>query len=283
MLHVFEPCAEFHPEDARREGLDNGALVRLTSPFGAMVARVAVTSEQRRGCVFVPMHWSGEFAGAALANALVNPATDPISGQPELKHTPVRAEPYLPKWHVFILSRREIEAPAGGYWVSGRMERYFRMELAFDERPESWRDWAREKLGLPEAGIEWIAYRDPGAGRYRYAAVQNGKLEGCVFIAPDHKLVSRSWLSSLFAEDPLSPAARMSLLAGRPSDAREDIGQVVCSCFGVGRNQITTEALKGADTVEAIGKRLKAGTNCGACRPEIAKLLHAAARDTQPA
>ena len=77
---------------------------------------------------------------------MVNPATDPISGQPELKHTPVRAEPYLPKWHVFILSRREIEAPAGGYWVRGRMERYWRMELAFDERPESWRDWARERL-----------------------------------------------------------------------------------------------------------------------------------------
>jgi len=28
---------------------------------------------------------------------------------------------------------------------------------------------------------------------------------------------------------------------------------------------------------------LKAGTNCGACRPEIAKLLHVGARDVQPA
>ncbi len=111
----------------------------------------------------------------------------------------------------------------------------------------------------------------------------NGRLEGCVFVAPDHKLVARSWLSSLFAEDPLSPAARMSLLAGQPADAREDIGQVVCSCFGVGRNQIATEALKGACDVETISKRLKAGTNCGACRPEIAKILHAGVRDVQPA
>ena len=283
MLHTFEPCAEFHPDDARREGLDNSALVRLSSPFGTMVARVTVTPEQRRGCVFVPMHWSGEFAADGRVNALVNPATDPISGQPELKHTPVRAEPYLPKWHVFILSRREIENPTSGYWVRGRMDRYWRMELAFDERPASWRDWAHEQLGLAEAEIEWIAYRDPGAGRYRYAAVQNGRLEGCVFIAPDHNLVSRSWLSSLFAEDPLSPAARMSLLAGRPGDAREDIGPIICSCFGVGRNQITTEALKGAGSVDDIGKRLKAGTNCGACRPEIGKLLHVTARDTQPA
>ena len=211
MQHTFEPSAEFHPEDARRQNLDNGALVRLSSAFGAMVARVAMTPEQRRGCVFVPMHWSGEFAGQGRVNALVNPAVDPISGQPELKHTPVRAEPYLPKWHVFILSRREIASPDGGYWVRGRMERYFRMELAFDERPESWRDWAREQLALNGAEIEWIAYRDPGAGRYRYAAVQNGRLEGCVFVAPDHKLVSRSWLAGLFAEEPLSPASRMSL------------------------------------------------------------------------
>ncbi|MGE0285741.1 MAG: molybdopterin-dependent oxidoreductase [Bradyrhizobium sp.] len=282
-LHMFEPCAEFHPEDARREGLDHGALVRLSSAYGAMVARVAITPEQRRGCVFVPMHWSGEYAGEARINALVNPATDPISGQPELKHTPVRAEPYLPKWHAFILSRREIEAPAGGYWVRGRLERHFRMELAFDEQPASWGDWARERLSLAEAEIEWIAYRDPGAGRYRYAAVRDGRLEGCVFVAPDHRLVSRSWLSSLFAEQPLSPAARMSLLAGQPNDAREDIGPIVCACFGVGRNQIATEALKGACDVADIGKRLKAGTNCGACRPEIAKLLHVAARDAQPA
>ena len=75
----------------------------------------------------------------------------------------------------------------------------------------------------------------------------------------------------------------MSLLAGRPADAREDVGQVVCSCFGIGRNQIAAEALKGACDVADIGRRLKAGTNCGACRPEIAKLLQASAPAAQPA
>ena len=89
--------------------------------------------------------------------------------------------------------------------------------------------------------------------------------------------------TGLFAEELLSPAARMSLLAGRPADARADIGPIVCSCLGVGRNQIAAEALKGARDVETIGKRLKAGTNCGACRPEIAKLLQVNARDVQPA
>ena len=163
-----------------------------------------------------------------------------------LKHTPVRAEPYLPKWHVFILSRREIETPAGGYWVRGRMERYFRMELAFDERPESWRDWARERLRAERGRDRMDRLSRPGIGRFRYAAVRDGRLQGCVFIAPDHRLVSRSWLTGLFAENMISANARMSLLTGQPLEAGADIGAIVCSCFGIGQRQISAEILKGA-------------------------------------
>jgi assimilatory nitrate reductase catalytic subunit len=105
-----------------------------------------------------------------------------------------------------------------------------------------------------------------------------------VFIAPDHKLVSRSWLSGLFAEQALSPNARMSLLTGQPLDASQDVGPIVCSCFGVGQHQISAEIKKGAASVDDVGRRLKAGTNCGACKPEIGKLLRGAAvRDSQPA
>ena len=274
MMHMFEPCAEFHPEDARKAGLDDGALAQLASPWGQMVARVTVTAEQRRGCVFVPMHWNGEYAGDGLVNTLVNSATDPISGQPESKHTPVKAEPYLPKWHAFILSRNEIERPDTGYWVSGRTGMCWRMELAGDQRPVSWRDWARAQLRIGYADIEWVAYRDTSAGQYRYAAIRDGRLEGCVFVAPDYKLVSRTWLSGLFAENKLSPNARTSLLTGQPREAGEDTGPIVCSCFGIGQHQISAEIRKGARNVEAIGERLKAGTNCGACKPEIGKLLH---------
>ena len=43
LAHAFEPYAEFHPDDARMAGLENGGLARLTSPWGEMVARVVVT------------------------------------------------------------------------------------------------------------------------------------------------------------------------------------------------------------------------------------------------
>ena len=77
---------------------------------------------------------------------------------------------------------------------------------------------------------------------------------------------------------------RMSLLTGQPLDASQDVGPIVCSCFGIGQHQISAEIKNGVASVDEVGRRLKAGTNCGACKPEIGKLLRGAAvRDSQPA
>lgn len=70
-----------------------GKSPRLNSRWGSMIARVKVTPDQRCGSVSVPMHWNGQFTSGGRVDALVNPVTDPISGQPELKHTPVHIEP----------------------------------------------------------------------------------------------------------------------------------------------------------------------------------------------
>jgi assimilatory nitrate reductase catalytic subunit len=72
------------------------------------------------------------------------------------------------------------------------------------------------------------------------------------------------------------------MLAGRAARDGEDRGAVVCSCFEVGVKQITKAALGGCGTVEQIGKELRAGTNCGSCRPEILKIIegHREARAT---
>jgi assimilatory nitrate reductase catalytic subunit len=45
----------------------------------------------------------------------------------------------------------------------------------------------------------------------------------------------------------------------------------------VGTNQILQAAAEGHTTLAAIGRCLRAGTNCGSCRPEIGRLLAACA------
>jgi len=59
-----------------------------------MIARVQITDSQKQGSLFVPMHWTEQYASQGRMGALVNPVVDPISKQPESKHTPVRIKAY---------------------------------------------------------------------------------------------------------------------------------------------------------------------------------------------
>jgi len=66
------------------------------------------------------------------------------------------------------------------------------------------------------------------------------------------------------------------LLAGRAPGAAVDRGPVVCACFDVGaRTILTAIAEQGLTSVAEVGAALSAGSNCGSCRPAIARLLAA--------
>ncbi|MCP5307179.1 MAG: (2Fe-2S)-binding protein, partial [Chromatiaceae bacterium] len=80
--------------------------------------------------------------------------------------------------------------------------------------------------------------------------------------------------AGLFAVQNLDSAQRASLLAGRPGQGQRDQGRIVCACFGVGLNTLTT-AIRAQQltTPQAIGAALKAGTNCGSCVPELRQLI----------
>jgi assimilatory nitrate reductase catalytic subunit len=277
--HRPEPYAELHPDDAARFGLADGALVKLVSRHGEALARARVTRDQRPGSVFMPMHWTGRNAGRGLVNALVNPATDPYSGEPESKHTPVRVEPYRPAWHGFLLSREPRDVTGFDYSVSVRGDGHWRYELAGADAPADWACWAREMLGPLEADADaddWLEFADAYAGRYRCAVLREGRLHACLFVNAGHELPSRDWLSGLFAERELVEPARRSLLSGKPAVAGEDPGRIVCFCHGVGlhtlERAIRDQNLRSA---EEIGAVLNAGTKCGSCVPELKALLKA--------
>jgi assimilatory nitrate reductase catalytic subunit len=67
--------------------------------------------------------------------------------------------------------------------------------------------------------------------------------------------------------------ARLRIVAGRPGAGGADKGAIVCSCFGVGVNEIAAAAGRGCRTVASIGDALQAGTNCGSCRAEIRRII----------
>ena len=49
---------------------------------------------------------------------------------------------------------------------------------------------------------------------------------------------------------------------------------IICSCFQVGEKTIKEAINSGqCQSVEALGKALKCGTNCGSCIPELKALF----------
>ena len=271
--HTIEPCIEIHPQDAASAGVVDGALARVASKWGQSTARVSIVDSQRLGSVFVPMHWNDQFGSSGCIDAVVNPATDPVSGEPEFKHTPVRIDALQPKWYGFLLSRRQLIPGAATYWVAARGAGLWRYELAGDELPQDWASAARAVLCAHDDKIEWIEYFDKAARRYRAARLTNGKLESCIFIGPVPELPPRDWLAGLFALEALDAPTRAGLLAGVPPKGSRDMGRQVCACFGVSEVAIIDAIRSGCTTAIDIGTRLKAGTNCGSCLPELKALL----------
>jgi sulfite reductase (NADPH) flavoprotein alpha-component len=84
------PFIEIHPEDACKAGLGEGEAVEVVSRRGRAVFPCRISDRVRRGETFVPFHWNDEQGPDLCANGLTTDATDPISGQPELKGCAVR-------------------------------------------------------------------------------------------------------------------------------------------------------------------------------------------------
>jgi assimilatory nitrate reductase catalytic subunit len=183
--------------------------------------------------------------------------------------------PFAAAWHAFVLAREPIAAPAGDWCVRIASLDHYRYELAGAKPIPDLAAWARDLLGADQDRCgEWLAFADPAGGRYRGALLVNGRLSGCVFVAPGPSLPGRAWLGGLFTQETLDPATRVAVLAGKPARGGRDAGETVCACFNVGLNTIRAAIREGgALSVEAIGTALRAGTNCGSCLPELARIL----------
>jgi assimilatory nitrate reductase catalytic subunit len=277
--HVPEPYVDMHAQDALLSGAKAGDLVRVATKWGSMIARLRVSGELPRGMIFVPIHWNGAYSSDARVGSLVNPIVDPISGEPELKHTPARVMPFVVSWHGFMLARKSVPSLDVTWWTLARGEQFLRYELAGRRVHGDWSRWVKQRLRPehaegPDDELDWLEYSDPNAGIYRAVALRGERIEACVFISPRPDLPERTWLASLFAKARVSDDDRRGLLAGLPSDPAADAGPTVCSCFGIGRKRICDAIGKlGLTTPQQVGQHLRAGTNCGSCVPEIKLLL----------
>lgn len=280
-----EPLLHLHPRDLKAYGLEDGGLARMKSQRGEQVLRVAGDAAFR-GRAWLPMHWGSRFINGAGANAFMPGACDPYSAQPELKHAAVALEAAGLDWPLVIIRRADAALPMAELqararrWLArfeyasaipgGRTGQYLILRAA-SASPVSAAMLAEldADFGL-DGTIGVITYADAGRGIDKRVLSTDGQLVG-VRLAGETR--AEAWLKEAFAAASADPALLRWAVApvSAPPAAVPARSKVVCKCADVSEAQILAAAAAG-ESLAVLQERLKCGTYCGSCLPEIRQL-----------
>jgi assimilatory nitrate reductase catalytic subunit len=268
--HIAEPTLSVHPEDASVIGVFEGGFARIESNHGAATLRVSIDAGLPLGTVFAPFHWNDATSALARVDALVHALTDPASGQPELKATPVSVRAIVMACEGYIISRKRIVLPEWLQHTRITIQGGEALLFASPHQPSTVHALLLNHMGEARKRAE---ISDPSALDFRTVAFEGDRLDAALFVGPKRDAATLDWLIESLAKETLTLTERKSVLAGQPPTGGEDLGPLVCSCFAVRHAVIVKAVHAGASTVDQVGDVLKAGTNCGSCRPEIKRMI----------
>ena len=277
MAHQDAATLELAPTDAARLGVLPGDLVAAGSEGARIVFPAAISPGQCEGSVFAAIHWTAAQGSAGSVNRLTVPATDPISGQPAFKHSPVRLAAVPTLWRAIAIGRAASCAMTAGkqaVWSQALRPGGLALSRFTGFAPLAARsavDAARWLLELPE-GAEFLDYADPARGVFRLAVLDRAGVQLLLHVAPaELALPDPEALEALFAAP--QAGADPTLLLGQPARATATRGRQVCVCNAVAEPAIRAAIRAGCRSVEAIGAATGAGTGCGSCHSELKGFL----------
>jgi assimilatory nitrate reductase catalytic subunit len=268
--HLPEPYLEIHPDDAAEMGVIHGDLVDVHNTLGRAILRALVTDRVAKGQPFAPMHWTRQTARGGTVNSVIAAVTDPFSGQPALKRGRVSVSLFDAKWYGFLASVAQPIAQTS-YAAIARTMTGWQVEMAGGEAPDDWAQFVRDTAQMPDATAS--ISEDATQGTMRIALCDMDVVKAVFYASPQPVVLSRA-AAIAHVGTITSPLAALS---GRMRQDQPDPGNVICACFNVGQNTLQAAVDAGAHSVDALGAVTCAGTNCGSCKPELARLVAQAA------
>jgi assimilatory nitrate reductase catalytic subunit len=172
----------------------------------------------------------------------------------------------------FIVSRRRLELPN---WL-----RHARMAISGGEAVTFASPRAPGALHallsnwLKLAATPLVKF-DARADVRRSASLSNGRLETLLSTNPANDEAGLAWAIELLGRQRIDAATRRYVLAGGSPGQGKSAGPLICACNGVRLGEIEEALRQGSASVEDVGRALRAGTNCGSCKPEIRKIIEA--------
>jgi assimilatory nitrate reductase catalytic subunit len=281
--HVEEPVISMNRDDMTRRSLQNGDIVKLSNKRGKLNIRVQQSDEVKPAETFIPMHWGSQFMNGLGVNALMPSAFDKTSKQPELKHTAVKIEKLDLPWQMTVTrSCKNLDlianirkllthfdyATCGLY---GRGDGMMVLRASHSETP-SLEVIAQldQLLGMIE-GAPMLKFDDAKRGISKRILVEEGQVTGVRLIG---ETLAADWLKQIMQQGQFTDELRKWALAplSSPPTGQKTRGKIVCNCFDVSENEIIDTCEMGAD-LQTLQNKLKCGTNCGSCVPELKRLV----------
>lgn len=283
--HAEEPVLTMHHTDMARRGLVDGDIVKVSSRRGSLIVPVRAGDEMMPAQAFLPMHWGSRYMNSAGCNVLTLPAFDPVSKQPELKHGAVNVEKLELGWRMVMMRRghhvlRMLDAirpmltsfDYASCGLYGRGEGMVVLRAAHREvPPQDLIDMLDECLMLTE-DTPCLSYRDQRRGISKRVVVEDGKVTGVRLLG---EVRAADWLREAMLDEQFPDEVRLWALApvSAPPAGRQGRGRIVCNCLDISELEILEVLAEGAD-LPTLQARLKCGTECGSCLPELKRMAH---------
>ncbi|MFJ7568014.1 molybdopterin-dependent oxidoreductase [Herminiimonas sp. NPDC097707] len=296
--HASEPSVVLSKVDMERRLLNAGDLVHVTSKRGSQIFPVALGDDMRAGQAFIGMHWGEEYVsgrgrdgdGTYGVNALTTSAFDPSSRQPELKHAAVKILKAEFPWRFIVfgwideaklLDLQTALRPMMRKFAYASCTLFGRDKVGVLFRGAD--DYAANPALIAEieqkfniAGAQVLRYDDTKRGNSRRILIVDGKLQA-VSLAGD--ISAEGWLKEyLESEQPVAALGRLLLMPSNKAPQNfKSRGRIICNCFNVAETEINECLIGTRGDVEVklagLQQKLKCGTNCGSCVPELKKII----------
>lgn len=281
--HTEEPIISMNEDDMQRRSIKSGDLVRVSNKRGSLVLRAISSDEVLPAQTFIPMHWGSQFMSGLGVNALMPNAFDPTSKQPELKHAAIKIEKVELPWHMTVMrTGHDLQLlgqirqllPQFEYATCGMFGRepgVVILRAAHTEAPpEGLITKLDELLGMTE-DTPMLRYNDAKRGISKRIIVEGDQVTGVRLIG---EILATGWLKQVMTQGHFTDDLRRWALAplSAPPSGHQSRGRIICNCLDVSENEIIENIEMGAD-LPTLQAKLKCGTECGSCVPELKKLV----------
>jgi len=282
--HAPEALLSLHPDELRRRRLQSGDLLKVRSRRGSLIVPVVADESIRSGQAYMPMHWGNRFLKGLGTNVLTQPAFDPLSKQPELKHAGIEVEKVELPWSFFALVEGDVQSRFEALRPLFEAFAYANLTLTGRERPALLIRAAcavapeaellaqiDRLLGLNKGPV--LAYDDPRKAVGKRVRIEDGRITA---IRLAGETAARDWLKTLWNDGQADADLRRWLLApvSTPpgSASSKTASKTLCNCLNVSEAAVCAGIARGLD-LNGLKQELKCGTSCGSCVPEIKRLL----------